>query len=65
MSRPRVSRTVAPIPRRSSSARKASIALGLEPSYADVGGVVGDQVDLEHPRVEHLGELPRLADASR
>ena len=60
MSRPRVSRTVARTPCSSSAALKASIAAARRALEARLGGVVGNQVDLEgSPRLR----APRPARA--
>src|SRR5512142_159767 len=46
MSRPRVNRTVAPSPRRSSSSLNAAIAFGLEPLYGESVGLYGIRLTL-------------------
>src|SRR6185312_732926 len=46
MSRPRVSRTVAPSPRRSSESLNAPIAFGLDPVYGESVGLYGMRLTL-------------------
>ena len=65
MSRPRVRRTVARMPCSSSAALNAAIALARRALVDRVGRVVRDQVDLEDPRVEQLGELDPPARSCR
>ena len=63
MSRPRVSRTVAPTPVALELGPESLDRLGRRSLHAHVGRVVGDQVDLVDLRVEDRRELARLADA--
>ena len=49
-------------PRRSSSSSERGDRLGAGALESRLGRVVGDQVDLEHPRLEHRRELCRLGE---